>query len=233
MKSQDLNAEVNQQDPDDSEGFTALHYAADQGNLDILQTLLGHKLINVNSVDRKGKSPLFAACESERIEVIEELLRNPDVDVNLQDKEGQSALWKVASLNVESSLKCLLENCTPNRLNLELPSKSGKTAMGIAQERGHQNIVDLLRRGPQGVDRVRNQVNRSSSGSSSSDSGLFKNQLHLVEMENIRLKANFEVVTNERNSLQQQVESLAQELRQLKNQSGKGVFSVRFRSPVF
>ena len=78
--------------PDD-EGWTALHWAANNNNVEATQLLLASQQIDVNkNID--GVTALHCAAAQRNGETIQLLLGNQQVDVNLKENYGNTAfLW--------------------------------------------------------------------------------------------------------------------------------------------
>ncbi len=74
-----------------SQGKTALHYAAESFNGSLVQFLLDHKA-NVNAQDPTGKTPLMIAVRSVSGENIIDILSNAGADPLLTDHNGNTAL---------------------------------------------------------------------------------------------------------------------------------------------
>lgn len=55
------------------------------GNIKIVQLLLAHQNVDVNSVDNELQSPLHYACFNGHDEIIKILLDQPSIDKNLED----------------------------------------------------------------------------------------------------------------------------------------------------
>jgi ankyrin repeat protein len=148
--------DINRQDPNDNEKYTALHFACDTQNLDILTALLKYPGIDVNSVDAQGRTPLYCACMNEDPKVIELLLKRGDVDINKTTIQGETPLWGSAALNLIQSVNCLLANCPIGKIDIKatkvVKSASGTgagstemTALEIAVKNGHTEVANLLR----------------------------------------------------------------------------------------
>uniref|UniRef100_A0A3Q2XYX0 Uncharacterized protein n=1 Tax=Hippocampus comes TaxID=109280 RepID=A0A3Q2XYX0_HIPCM len=67
------------------DGYTGLHHAAKQGNLEIVNTLLETGQVDVNAQDSGGWTPIIWAAEHKHVEVIKVLL-NRGADVTINDK---------------------------------------------------------------------------------------------------------------------------------------------------
>ncbi|GJQ80884.1 hypothetical protein Trydic_g14141 [Trypoxylus dichotomus] len=79
----------------DAAGYTALHYAARNGHLELCKYLLA-KGCDVNAVTKAGSAtPLHRACSSGSHKIVEVLLHHK-ADVNLQDGDGKTALHRAA-----------------------------------------------------------------------------------------------------------------------------------------
>ncbi|KRT85630.1 Ankyrin repeat-containing protein, partial [Oryctes borbonicus] len=79
----------------DAAGYTALHYAARNGHLDICKYLLVRNS-DVNAVTKAGlATSLHRACSSGWYDIVKILL-DFKADVNLQDADGKTALHRAA-----------------------------------------------------------------------------------------------------------------------------------------
>jgi acyl-CoA-binding protein len=72
----------------DEEGMTALHWAADRGNIDMMQCLITLKA-DVNFQDSEGQTALHYAASCGHVKVLEMLLSH-QADAKLVDKEGDT-----------------------------------------------------------------------------------------------------------------------------------------------
>lgn len=76
----DINAQ-------DESGQTALHFACQNGNLNLLEIILGKKP-NLNIQDKNGKTALHLACQFHQIKTVETLL-NAGANRSIADKKGR------------------------------------------------------------------------------------------------------------------------------------------------
>jgi len=86
-------------DGERDEAMTVLHIACQAGHVEVVEVLLTHPEIDVNSQDSSQWTPLLHACASGRVEVAKLLLLDERVDVNACDYQGRSALWWLAYLD--------------------------------------------------------------------------------------------------------------------------------------
>ncbi|XP_058684608.1 histone-lysine N-methyltransferase EHMT2-like isoform X1 [Poecile atricapillus] len=70
----------------EEDGSTCLHHAAKNGNLEMVELLLGTGQVDVNAQDNGGCTPIIWAAEHKHIEVIRRLLTR-GADVTLTDNE--------------------------------------------------------------------------------------------------------------------------------------------------
>ena len=84
-------ANVNAKD-DDSNGCTALIWASQWGNLDVVRELLDHDGIDVNFKSDSGNTALISASEGGHLDVVCALLNHDGIDVNIQNEDGETAL---------------------------------------------------------------------------------------------------------------------------------------------
>lgn len=75
---------------------TPLGKASQDGNLELVQTLLGCLKIDVNKPNKFGQTALQLATEKGHLLVVMALLKNPKTDINARDKWGRSALYVAA-----------------------------------------------------------------------------------------------------------------------------------------
>ena len=70
-------------------GYTALHWAAKQGNLDLVKLLAGNYSVNVNVRSYGGYTPLHLACQFGHQEVFDILVKAYAADANMRDNSGK------------------------------------------------------------------------------------------------------------------------------------------------
>jgi hypothetical protein len=93
-------------DDDEGIGYTALHFAAEKNNIDLIRFLLRHPSTNIDAKSLFFTTPLMCAAIYGREEAIEILL----------SQRASVFAW----------------------------DKHYRTAFGLADERGHQNVMDIL-----------------------------------------------------------------------------------------
>ncbi|KAJ8966238.1 hypothetical protein NQ314_003653 [Rhamnusium bicolor] len=108
-------------DPDkrDSAGYTALHYAARNGHLDVCKFLI-EKGADIDSVTRVGKATALCRASSAGKKDVVEYLINQKANIFIQDSDGKTALHRAAEnkhlpiceilLKVAPSLKEVADN---------------------------------------------------------------------------------------------------------------------------
>jgi len=74
---------------DFTSGYTALHWAAKQGNLDLVKLLAGNYSANVNIRSHGGYTPLHLACQFDHQEVFDVLVKAYGADPNMRDNSGK------------------------------------------------------------------------------------------------------------------------------------------------
>uniref|UniRef100_K3WU08 Uncharacterized protein n=1 Tax=Globisporangium ultimum (strain ATCC 200006 / CBS 805.95 / DAOM BR144) TaxID=431595 RepID=K3WU08_GLOUD len=148
----DLNAK-------DGSGWSALHYAADFGHLDVVQILLEcvmtpevpptsvsnssvHHLADVNSRDACGWTPLMCAAANGHTEIVEVLISG-GADPSLPSVEGRTALHWAGSRGMDETVSALLKAGAP----IDLVDRSGWSALHCAMLHGSAQCATLLEQG--------------------------------------------------------------------------------------
>jgi ankyrin repeat protein len=125
-------------------GYTALHLAAMNGRVDVVQALLAAPGINVNAANENGWTALHVAAEYRHAGVIQALL-GAGADVNAQISygpwKGWTALhWAAQNGDVEV-IRALL--AAPN-INVNNSDKSGYTALHFAARKGFVAVAQTV-----------------------------------------------------------------------------------------
>jgi ankyrin repeat protein len=130
------HADVNAADAD---GSTALHWAAQRDNLELVDLLLAAGA-NAKAATRYNVTPLSLACTNGDAAIIEHLLQ-AGADPNGTSEEGQTALMTAALTGQPDALKVLLAHgANPN---VKEPYK-GQTALMWAASEGNAAAEALL-----------------------------------------------------------------------------------------
>ena len=122
----------------DSEGKTALYWAAVQRNLAMVRLLL-NRGADVNAKHQFDQTALQAAACFGREGVVQ-LLFEMGADVNAKDKTGMTALHFAAWFGHEGVVQLLLEMGA----DVNAKSKPGTTALHMAARYGSEGVVPLL-----------------------------------------------------------------------------------------
>ncbi|XP_058456851.1 ankyrin-1-like [Malaya genurostris] len=150
-------------------GITALHYAAERGNLKIIKYFCNNGA-NVNIAARDGRTPLHYAAEAKRLDVIKYLV-SKGANVNISDNDGMTVLdyaSKQSSSNAVrfvsfqknelGTIKYLITECNANFggdahiniatartiLNLNAADQDSQNLLHLAVQSGEALLVILL-----------------------------------------------------------------------------------------
>ncbi|GMF50752.1 unnamed protein product [Phytophthora fragariaefolia] len=131
----DVDIEVRSED----NSFTPMCWAAHAGNLEMVQLLLVEGA-QVNTRTPSGFSPLLLAASGGHATVVQQLLmKGADPEACIA-RSGFTALL-VASFNGYIDV---VQHLIRKRVNLEVQSADGSTALHLAVEKGHAAVVQLL-----------------------------------------------------------------------------------------
>lgn len=75
---------------DFTSGFTALHWAAKHGDLDMVKLLAGNYKVNPNAKSNGGYTPLHLACQFGHQEVFDILIKSFEGDPKIRDNSGKT-----------------------------------------------------------------------------------------------------------------------------------------------
>lgn len=119
-------------------GQSALIYAADNGNVHIVNLLLENGA-DVNDDDNGGNTPLMIASERGHPETVK-LLIESGASMNAQDKYKRTALMKAS----ESGRLEVVTTLLKKGADVNAKDKWNKTAIFHAIDQGHENVVPIL-----------------------------------------------------------------------------------------
>ncbi|RXN02117.1 Caskin-1 [Acipenser ruthenus] len=122
----------------DTDGFSALHHAALNGNMELISLLLEAQA-TVDIKDQKGMRPLHYAAWQGKVEPMKMLLKSGS-SVNSQSDEGQIPLHLAAQHGHYDVSEMLLQH----QSNPCIVDNAGKTPLDLACEFGRVGVVQLL-----------------------------------------------------------------------------------------
>lgn len=121
------------------EGLNALHCAAQNNQISIVQCIIKDLQLDLNKPTEKGKMPYHIAAESGHLEMVE-TLKEYEYSTQEKDKEGNTALHLAAKNGHVTVLKALL-----NEWDLiDEENEEGVTAFYFAALESHHECVTLL-----------------------------------------------------------------------------------------
>ncbi len=120
-----------------SAGYTPLHFAAKENNLDLIKYFLeqGAEIDKRNTID--GKTPLMLAIEENSNFTLLELLIAKGADINKRDHFGKTPLMIAAK---ESNSPNLIEFLIEKGANPTLRDNNGQTASRIARNNNNDEV---------------------------------------------------------------------------------------------
>lgn len=118
----------------DQNGYTALHWAAAEGHLSILQILLSSKRVNVNAKTKSGATALHWAAGQGTTEAVKQLLANK-AKVKVEDDQAETPLFWSCT-NGHPKIALLLLEAKSNPMHAD---RDGMTALEIARSSKSQS----------------------------------------------------------------------------------------------
>lgn len=123
----------------DSQGWTALHYAAQYSKKDIVIFCCDF-YPDLNLRDTTGKTPLLLAAEAANIDAMDALIQRGS-RVDLTDATGQTALHLAVKSDNIDAVSWLLDHTA---IDVNAPNIDHQTAFSLCAESGNSQIGDLL-----------------------------------------------------------------------------------------
>ena len=123
-------------------GWTALHFAVRNGDEESVKTLLSAEA-DVNSPNLNGVTPLVIALLKKNLKLAEELVKH-GAYVNFQrQKDGVGIIHFIASVDREG-MDDVLEFLINHKVNVNLKTSNGLSALHLASEKGYHKRVKIL-----------------------------------------------------------------------------------------
>ncbi|EAU90013.1 ankyrin repeat domain-containing protein 28 [Coprinopsis cinerea okayama7 len=137
FKGVDINAK-------DCGGRTALMYAVESGQVEVVRELLKAKGLQVNQADSDGMTALMYASQEAYSEIVQLLLAVGGIQVNQVDSDGMTALMYASKARRGDAVVTLLLRTEGIKTNQA--DHYGRTVLMFASEGGREPVVEMLLR---------------------------------------------------------------------------------------
>ena len=125
-----------------SDGNTALHYAAMYASSDVVKNIVASDKSSVNMANNENMYPIHYAALENNTDALVALVQNGKADVNIKDSNNDTALHYAAAYGNMDSVVALVEKCQADKT---LKDSDGYTAADLALDNGYNNIANYLR----------------------------------------------------------------------------------------
>merc|ERR1712166_1689447 len=128
-------------------GETAMHKAAGRGKTRAMRTLmtLGLSAEKLNCQDSEGYTALHKAARRGHVDAVQVLIELGFSNMDAQDKSGMTALHRTVDQASKGSTQVLQMLVKTGRVSLETKDSNGNTALSLAEARGMNEAVQLLK----------------------------------------------------------------------------------------
>lgn len=124
----------------DSQGWTALHHAANAGNLAGIELLLSAAPESLNAVAVNGETPIYLAVHNNQKQIIEKLLQ-ANANPNLKPSHGYNILLSAIHNGHEELALLLVQS---NKIDLNYSWRNSKTALHFSIEMKMEKVLEAL-----------------------------------------------------------------------------------------
>ena len=135
--------------------WTAVHWACTRGHTKVVELLLNHsegEEIDFNARNIQGETAFILACQRGHIDVVRLLLDNSaikNIDLTIEDHHDgwNGFMWSCRTRHSRRAVELLrlfLDHPEMENIDLTIGSHSGLTALMIACQIGHDQVVSLL-----------------------------------------------------------------------------------------
>ncbi|MFA5675068.1 MAG: ankyrin repeat domain-containing protein [Christensenellales bacterium] len=125
----------------DKEGYSLIHWAAQEGHIDVIKLLVEHGA-NPDLLDDSGHTPLYKSASEGHTDIVEYLLTcGVDIEGRLEKELNSTTPIMIAcGWNKSKVVEVLIKNGA----NIEAKDMDGRTPLFYAVLRQNKNIVDIL-----------------------------------------------------------------------------------------
>ncbi|KAH7534060.1 hypothetical protein FEM48_Zijuj04G0197400 [Ziziphus jujuba var. spinosa] len=101
----------------DNQGMSALHIAAKQGHVNVMEEIIDRNPDACESIDNRGWNPLHVAIANAKLNVVRFILNEPRLDslINAADNEGNTPLHLAAGRDRYSIITILVNDSRVNK----------------------------------------------------------------------------------------------------------------------
>lgn len=122
-----------------------LHFAAERGNLSLLQRLLRlPEASRISAPDNEGRTLLHYATASSRLHLVCPLVLTQQSDIYRRDQHRQTVLHYAAMRGNASAVEHLFDLGLVSENELEAKDINGRTPLRLAQLNGRTSVLELL-----------------------------------------------------------------------------------------
>ena len=126
--------------PDD-DGWTCLHSAAGDANLELCKILLGCSTVDIDAQDSEGDTPLHWMClNPNALPELVQMFLDRGAKVNEQNKNSEGPLYKACTVGNVPATRLLLDH----HADIDDDNVFGRTALHAALEKNNLELVKVL-----------------------------------------------------------------------------------------